>query len=291
MTEELANKYVPRSITQVRGQPDIVRALRIFLKAPTSKAFLFYGEPGTGKTATGYALAGDLGVDPRWPGLGGFYLIPSGEQKAGSVREIMSSCRYTPMYGSGWRLVLVNEADATSPEAAMVWLDCLENLPKRTVVVFTTNEVKSLTQRFRDRCECYEFESDVAKLRGAAQELIDDVWRKELGRNHSPRLKDLGMGFEYGTLSFRQVLKRLEPVIRAEQAGEKVRFKTADDDAEKQPDGEAAARSAAPKRRKILVGDTVTLPDGSSDRVKEASATAYRVGLRWYTADKLQLAA
>lgn len=286
MDTELTTKHLPTCIAQIRGQPHITRALRVFLKAPMSKAFLFYGEPGTGKTAAGYALAGELGVDPRWPGLGGFYLIASGEQKAGMVREIMSSCRYTPMYGSGWRLVLVNEADATSPEAAMVWLDCLENLPKRTVLVFTTNEYKSLTQRFRDRCEAYEFESDVNKLRDAAQELVDDVWEKELGHNHAPRLADLGLGFEYGTLSFRQVLKRLEPYIRAEQAGEPITFGEAEED-----ETTVSAVKPSPKRRKISIGDTVTLPDGSKGQVKESSATGYRVGTRWYGADKLQLAA
>jgi DNA polymerase III delta prime subunit len=43
------------------------------------------------------------------------------------------------MVGSGWKVVIINEADRMTPQAEVMWLDGLEKLPAKTVVVFTTN--------------------------------------------------------------------------------------------------------------------------------------------------------
>jgi replication-associated recombination protein RarA len=225
--KSLTEKYRPKMLADMRGNLPIVAALKSFVKNPCSKAFLLSGPAGTGKTSAAFALAGELGCDmatkPRE--CGGLFEIASGELTADNVREMFrTTLAYRPFYGSGWKVVIANEADNMSNQAQFVLLDILENLPPQTVVVFTTNDPDKLPARFRQRCECHVFKTPVrgfeqvatpAEL--AAQGLIDDVWRSELGHNHAPMLQDLDGWNDAGNVSFRSVLSALEPLIRAQR--------------------------------------------------------------------------
>lgn len=86
-------------------------------------AFIFDGETGLGKTAAAYCLAGELGCDTELEELGGMHEIPSGEQDVESVRGMLNLLRLRPLFGSGWKVIVVNEADRMSRLAEMVWLD------------------------------------------------------------------------------------------------------------------------------------------------------------------------
>ncbi len=223
----LTEKYRPKSLAQVRGNDRIVAMLKSFTKRPCAKAFLFSGPAGTGKTSAAYAIAGELGCDftatPKE--CGGIFEIASGELTADNVREMFrTALAYRPFYGSGWKVLIANEADNMSNQAQFVLLDILENLPPQTVVVFTTNEPEKLPARLRQRCECHAFKTPARGFNEpataaevAAQSLIDDVWRAELGHNHSPLLDDLDGWKDGGHISFRSVLAALEPMIRAQR--------------------------------------------------------------------------
>ena len=224
-TLPITEKYRPRALAQIRGNERIVNMLRSFIKAPTSKAFLLAGPPGTGKTSAAFALAGELGCDlettPRE--CGGLFEIASGELTADNVREMFrTTLAYRPFYGSGWKVLIANEADNMSTQAQFVLLDILENLPPQTVVVFTTNDPDKLPARLRQRCECHTFKTPVRGFNEgasaaeiAAQALIDDVWRAELGGAVAPpSLYDLDGWKDAGHVSFRSVLAALDPEIR-----------------------------------------------------------------------------
>jgi hypothetical protein len=149
--------------------------------------------------------------------MGGLYQIPSGEQTGESVRGLITALHHCPMMGSGWKAAVVNEADYMSVSAAQIWLDALERLPPKTIIIFTTNHVGKLPQRFRDRCECFTFESGALLLLPAAQALVDRVWSAEtVGGSPAPRLEELGdLTDAGGNLSFRRVLQRLEQYLRS----------------------------------------------------------------------------
>jgi hypothetical protein len=103
-----------------------------------------------------------------------------------------------------------------------LWLDVLEDLPPRTVIVFTTNEPDKLSQRFQDRCSHYEFRANATDLEADANALISRIWISELGHNHAPTMADLGEVSVRGRLSFRRVVKALERQIDAVRPAEPV---------------------------------------------------------------------
>jgi replication-associated recombination protein RarA len=217
----LIERYRPESLDQMMGQGPVVRALRLYLKDPYSAAFLFHGESGTGKTSAAYCLAKALGCSILDGELGGLHEIPSGEQTADRVRTVTNLLRLRPLVGSGWKVLIVNEADRMLQAAESIWLDVLEHMPLRCVIVFTTNNTGKLSKRLRDRCEVYRFESDSEELAAHIDTLVARIWKAEKCKGPPP--KGLGMP-TLGTLetmhaSFRLAVQQLARYIREHKAG------------------------------------------------------------------------
>jgi len=219
----LTERYRPRTLDAIRGQPDAVRVLRRFAASPYPTALMFEGETGTGKTTAALSLAEALGCDltQKPSEFGGVCQIASGEQTADAVRDTYRMMWNCPMFGSGWKVVIVNEADRMNVAAETVWLDRLENIPARTVIVFTTNHLQKLSARFRDRSTRLTFESDAGRLRESVHDLLAAIWKAETGRAPSKKwIAGIVEGaIEDGKVSFRRAVQLLTPLVLI--AGEK----------------------------------------------------------------------
>lgn len=221
----LTEKYRPQTLADIRGQDMITKSLEIYARNPSPKAFLLAGPSGCGKTSTAYALARAIGCDTAKGEFGGLYEIASGDCTAESVRGLFNtSLQYHTWTGSGWKVLIVNEADNMTDKAAFIWLDVLEKLPAKVVVVFTTNDASKFSSRFKSRCECYTFKAKARSDKAAnltaeiaAQKLVDDIWQAELGHNHAPRLAELDDWNDDGNVNFRAVVQALEPRIRLQR--------------------------------------------------------------------------
>jgi replication-associated recombination protein RarA len=212
----LVEKYRPRKLADILGQEWIVHQLESFVEQPYSCAFLFEGSSGVGKTSAAMVLAESLGVAVEQEEIGGLWQIASGEQTGETVRRAVDNLRTRPWAGSGWKVLIVNEADCMSANASYTWLDVLENLPLMTVVIFTTNAAHKIHGRLRDRCERFDFQSGALLMRPALQELVNRVWLVETGRTDAPEVESLGEFTDAnGDASFRRVLQRLTPFVRA----------------------------------------------------------------------------
>lgn len=211
----LTEKYRPSRLDGLFGQPVAVRFLRKFVASPCSIALVFEGETGTGKTSAALSLAAELGCNLDEGELGGVHVIASGEQTADAVREVCARMWQTPMFGSGWKVVIVNEADRMNPAAETIWLDRLEQIPPRTVVVFTTNHLGKLSQRFRDRCMRVSFESDAAKVRASVESMLTAMWKAEMGEKPERRViaEIAANAVEDGKLSFRRAAQLLQAYL------------------------------------------------------------------------------
>lgn len=215
----LTEKYRPHSLRCLWGQEKIVKLLRKFAENPHPTAMLFEGATGTGKTSAALALAAELGCNLKQKEFGGVHVIASGEQSAEAVRDTTRQMWNTPFYGSGWKVVIVNEADRMHLAAETVWLDRLEALPARTVVIFTTNFADKLSPRFRDRCTRLRFESDAGKLQADAEAFAAAVWKAETGRKAKAgaigRIVDAAS--VDGEISFRRVMQELTVALSEQE--------------------------------------------------------------------------
>lgn len=215
----LPAKYRPKTLGDVKGQREAVDQLSGFCRAVRDRrdaaAFIFHGPTGVGKTSAAWALAFDLGCDQEDPMLGGVDEIPSGIQDGAAVQAALRSMILRPLLGSGWKVLIVNEADRMTPQAETIWLDGLEKLPTKTVVIFTTNNLQSLSARLASRCELVEFTGDPAKINGAFSKFVKDVWKRETGKALKTVPEGLGIfDMAGGTLSFRLALQQLSPFAR-----------------------------------------------------------------------------
>jgi hypothetical protein len=208
----LLARHKPARLSDIHGQATIVRSLSAFAAAPYSNAFIFAGSSGVGKTATAWALANELGCDPDW---GGVVEIPSGTQDGRAVEDLLRRMHLRPMGGSGWKVVIINEADRMTPQAEVMWLDGLEKLPTKTVVVFTTNNLHKLTDRFIRRCEVQRFDATSDDFRDGMVDVVRQVWKRETGTDLDTIPQDLGKferaGDEY---SIGLALQQIAPYLR-----------------------------------------------------------------------------
>lgn len=248
----LPRKYRPQSLDEVVGQSSAIGLLRAFLATAASQgepvAFLFHGPTGTGKTSAALALAAELGCDLEQPEMSGVHEIPSGQQDGAAVRGLLDHLRLRPLFGSGWRVAIVNEADNMTVQAEAVWLDGLERLPARTVVIFTTNAPERISQRLGTRCVPVHFTGEPSALRRAVACLARRVWRQETGSRLATVPRGLGcIEGERPTVSIRLALQQLAALIAT--GGELATVQHRDDTPA--ASGSAAARKAwATRRRK-----------------------------------------
>jgi replication-associated recombination protein RarA len=92
------------------------------------------GPSGTGKTTLANIIANELGTLPH-----NIQDLNAQKLNAEKRRDIEYSATTYPM-GGGWRAIIINEAHAMPGDAVQWLLTMLENLGKRTVVIFTTTE-------------------------------------------------------------------------------------------------------------------------------------------------------
>ena len=220
----LVVKYRPRRLADVLGQLHVTEAMKNFTRAPYPTAFLFAGETGVGKTSAAIALAHELGVQVEDDELGGLYDLASGEQTGDSVRKIKAQLRLRPLFGSGWRVLVVNECDRMSHGAEATWLDVLERIPEHVVIVFTTNVDNKLSRRFMDRCEFFHFTSETERLRPYLADLAKRVWKEEGLAGEPPYLDKLGLpcldGPDALHASFRLLLQQMQRLLIGESKRE-----------------------------------------------------------------------
>lgn len=210
----LTEKHRPRCLDDIVGQGFAVHRLQSFLEFPHSAAFVFSGATGTGKTSAAMALANELGVDYDW----GFRHIKSGELDVEEVRAALNQLRFACPCGSGWKLIIADEADLMHKKSVALWLSGLESLPEKSIIIFTTNHPENFENRFLDRCEHIEFESNARTLWQDAQLLLARLWTAEGLHGCPPSVEKFWNDIvDEGTLSFRRVVRAVETEMRRQQ--------------------------------------------------------------------------
>lgn len=151
--------YEPKEARDFLGSAGI-HATVIFRKIDRiisdEKAFvryLYYGNPGLGKTSLAMAAALKLGGSP-------FAVEQRNGQSVGVdvVRDWRASSPYRSMHGSGWACKVIDEVDRMS-EAAVFELHSLLDLktPRSAFFLTTNKEPKELLASFQTRAQLCKF--------------------------------------------------------------------------------------------------------------------------------------
>lgn len=182
----LQKRYAPQTLAEVIGQD--VSVLRSLVERPEPRCLIVEGDGGNGKSCTAKAFARDLGcfdADGYMDETTGFYTIPASELDIDSARHLFTeTLRYFPMYGSGWRVVVLEELDGLASKQVERYLKVAmdrQNMPARTIVVATSNDTEGMDRPFLQRFRPHlKFVSDAA-FSLACQKRLREVWHDVSG--------------------------------------------------------------------------------------------------------------
>lgn len=151
--------------TSLVGQDDVVEQLRAATDGALTHAWLFTGPPGSGRSVAARAFAAALLCGQRGCGQ-----CPSCRQVAAGThpdlllvkpdglsygvkqtRDLVLKAAQSPVYG-GWRIVLFEDADRATEQAANALLKAIEEPPPRTVWLLCAPSAADLPTTIRSRC-------------------------------------------------------------------------------------------------------------------------------------------
>lgn len=157
--EAWAEKYRPRQIREIVGNPKAIDALQTWLGGwrhgiPSKKAVLLHGPSGTGKTSAARAIAVELGHD--------FIETNAAETRTQSVinrivGEATSSRTLDP--GMEGKIIIIDEVDGIHGRADYGGMRALSAAMRKTrqPVVLIANDPYKLSRDFRARCLMVDF--------------------------------------------------------------------------------------------------------------------------------------
>jgi DNA polymerase-3 subunit gamma/tau len=142
-------KYRPKNLDEVRGNVEVVSAVKGILanKSAMSHTFLFHGPTGSGKTTMARILATELGIK-------GFDLkeVNSSDFRGiDTVREIIKNSQFAPLE-SPYRMWILDEFQKMTNDAQNAILKILEDTPSHVFFVICTTEPQKLLDTIKSRC-------------------------------------------------------------------------------------------------------------------------------------------
>jgi DNA polymerase-3 subunit delta' len=187
---------------QLVGQEQVVEQLRTAVGAGgMTHAWLFTGPPGSGRSVAARAFAAALLC--RDDGCG---QCPSCRQVAAGThpdlllirpdglsygvrqtRELVLKAAGSPVYG-GWRIVLFEDADRATEQAANALLKAIEEPPPRTIWLLCAPSAADLPVTIRSRCRLITLRTPptgavaaILRAEGVSEEVALDAARASLG--------------------------------------------------------------------------------------------------------------
>lgn len=142
-------KYRPKNFDEVIGQEDIKNKLKEFIKEEEIPNLLFFGRAGVGKTSAVKILLENLDCES-------LIVNASDERGIDVMRERITDFASRKSFYS-WKIIVLEEADNITGEAAKAFKMILEQYYKTTRFILTTNHIDRMYEPILSRLQKFEF--------------------------------------------------------------------------------------------------------------------------------------
>jgi len=149
-------KYRPNDLSGVISHKNIIEAITKLVDTKKLPHLLFYGPPGTGKTTTILACARQLN-GANWQSVT-LELNASDERGIDVIRDRIKTFASTQqIFSNGFKLVILDEADAMTSAAQFALRRVIEKYTKNTRMCLTRNYVNEIIPALLSRCALFRF--------------------------------------------------------------------------------------------------------------------------------------
>ncbi|KAI0208611.1 Replication factor C subunit 5 [Lamellibrachia satsuma] len=150
-------KYRPDKLDDLISHQDIINTIHKFVDEDRLPHMLFYGPPGTGKTSTILAIAKQI-YSPREISSMVLELNASDDRGIGIVREaILNFASTRTIFKSGYKLVILDEADAMTTDAQNALRRVIEKFTENTRFCIICNYLSKIIPALQSRCMRFRF--------------------------------------------------------------------------------------------------------------------------------------
>lgn len=151
LSEDLHTKYRPATLDEVVGHDRAVKDLRGVLEKRSSRALIFTGPSGVGKTTLARIVATEVGCKPA----NIIEVNAASNTGVDDMRDATENINYAPM-GGGARMYIIDEAHMLSKAAWSSVLKPVEEPPKGVWWAFCTTETIKIPANIRTRCVAFD---------------------------------------------------------------------------------------------------------------------------------------
>lgn len=150
-------KYRPKQLDDLISHEEIIKTINKFVEGNQLPHLLFYGPPGTGKTSTILACARKLYTPAQFTSMV-LEMNASDDRGIGIVRgQILNFASTGTMYTSGFKLIILDEADAMTNDAQNALRRIIEKYTDNVRFCIICNYLSKIIPALQSRCTKFRF--------------------------------------------------------------------------------------------------------------------------------------